>query len=1437
MFSQYQRVNNSVLVGFDAGALKQNINVLQNVKPTEHRKKQEIKSVAGLTNPTYIKIANTKIQFEHSSCDLNLNLSEFLCDVDFKVQKSIVTVFSRKKYNNKPLKLFQLEVEDQLLIDEIKAMISKSKITGVFRHDIIPHLKLSFSSGKLNAEIQYSFSYIESLYMDFSLSVKLHFIPLISHYLSDQEEIEFDSKVFYNSITKNTEILSKDPKKVLVPGLEAELLPFQSQTVNWLLTQEGLSYDATTNIVHPMNLKTLDTQTRLDKVSFGFKLIKLPFYEYPVWFNQYSCNLCSNPKAIDFLESVNQSYAQNLLCEEMGLGKTVEILSLILLNKRKFGGEESTYYNAEFDRNIAKSKTTLIICPDSLISQWVDEIELHSPSLKSMVYKGIQYYKKKTSEELTNKLLNCDIVLTSYSILQREVHNATYDPSKAKRFRASTIESKNTKIIYNSNYFKQDQIAELDGFYTKLGVSQNLDDNSDERYTSPLVLIQFFRLVLDEVQMVSATSSNVYKISSLIPKVHSWGVSGTPIRNDINDLGSLISFLNIHPFSTHASWRQLLNNKNGDIIRLFNSIAFRHTKEMVKADIKLPPQQKILLSIPFGPVEQNNYDELYTSFLHEVKLNTKGEPTVDDWEITPQYQEKMRRWLKILRRVCCHANLVHERGYADLGYTSFGYDTIEKVLESMIDSTRDKIVDLEKNVILHQIDKGLHLELLKELENSLQIWSTQQPILEEKIKKLREVNESNPSEKGTTLLRTYLELLHRVYYFIASAHYQNSTPPITLLVPGIAEQVLEEYGPEDDNYYYYSNHPESIDYSHVVVSRALTEKESKERELEEEFYAKAQIIRQEILSEPMKAVAETLYKAKDIVEFPLVAISHHPIYKKNEINSIQIATFANRVKLVTIQLNLVSDILNNWTSKLVTILSIPLFDSTTDLPSTDDYSNTIDEQAKVSIYFEAIDRLLLQRNTLLNGGEPPKPEAFSHSSNSDLIRQLEGEYPKLDLSNSLRYLLIESKPLLNFEVVDHQILTDLVFTMKDIFEEQTKAKDDFAKYIRLLNDLYNKKIVYFRQLQQLSDNLVVPQFSSRFTHQRDVEHLSILIDKKASEITNCNTRIRYLETLTKGSEMDKECAICRSEIRVGSLVRCGHRYCKDCLKEWLGTSGVKRDCPMCNETINPKEVYDFTLNKEILTANMMENEENNNSDNDIESESENENENEKENPEIFKIYNKLDESMLTSINSIKILYNYGSKINTIIRQIIWLRRKNPDVQILIYSQWTRMLQIISKALMENDIKFLGSQNFSNSAYPEHRTKLRESISSFKKDSSITCFLLNAKVDASGLNLINATHVFICEPLIQTALELQAISRIHRIGQHKQTTVWMFSITGTVEQGIMLLSTRKKLKQKEKLDTEELSKFSKNLIASGVGGEIVDNDDLWNAFFESRINNV
>jgi len=133
-----------------------------------------------------------------------------------------------------------------------------------------------------------------------------------------------------------------------------------------------------------------------------------------------------------------------------------------------------------------------------------------------------------------------------------------------------------------------------------------------------------------------------------------------------------------------------------------------------------------------------------------------------------------------------------------------------------------------------------------------------------------------------------------------------------------------------------------------------------------------------------------------------------------------------------------------------------------------------------------------------------------------------------------------------------------------------------------------------------------------------------------------------------------------------------------------------------------------------------------------------------------------------------------------------------------------------------------------------------------------CFLLHARAHSSGLNLVNASHVFLCEPILNTALELQAIARVDRIGQQHETTVWLYIVQGTVEESIYNLSVQRRMdhmgrqdKGKSKESTPELldasieaantlemeqASLSKLMSKDRMAGEMVDGNDLWECLF-------
>jgi E3 ubiquitin-protein ligase SHPRH len=228
------------------------------------------------------------------------------------------------------------------------------------------------------------------------------------------------------------------------------------------------------------------------------------------------------------------------------------------------------------------------------------------------------------------------------------------------------------------------------------------------------------------------------------------------------------------------------------------------------------------------------------------------------------------------------------------------------------------------------------------------------------------------------------------------------------------------------------------------------------------------------------------------------------------------------------------------------------------------------------------------------------------------------------------------------------------------------------------------------------------------------------------------------------------------------------------------------------------------------------------------------------------IYSNMSVDTINEIKSIDLEGSFGTKIDTICRHLIWLRESDPGAKSIIFSQYNDFLGVLASALKHFKISSVSIRD-------------PKGIETFRRDPSKECFLLDAKSDSSGLNLVNATHVFLCEPLVHPALELQAIARVHRIGQMRETNVYMYLISDTVEEAIYELSVNRRLAHIGKGDASAGASRSvsraetpiamqetaldkannlemqqapiSTLLAKGKNeGELVDRADLWSCLF-------
>ena len=136
-------------------------------------------------------------------------------------------------------------------------------------------------------------------------------------------------------------------------------------------------------------------------------------------------------------------------------------------------------------------------------------------------------------------------------------------------------------------------------------------------------------------------------------------------------------------------------------------------------------------------------------------------------------------------------------------------------------------------------------------------------------------------------------------------------------------------------------------------------------------------------------------------------------------------------------------------------------------------------------------------------------------------------------------------------------------------------------------------------------------------------------------------------------------------------------------------------------------------------------------------------------------------------------------------------------RLLIFSQFTKMLDILAKELEKKKLSYL---YLSGKDSKEQRKHMVERFS--KED--IPVFLISLKAGGTGLNLTAADMVIHYDPWWNQAAKDQATDRTHRIGQKQVVTVMDLVVKDSIEEKIVEMQKRKSEMADEVMDGNMIS---------------------------------
>lgn len=268
----------------------------------------------------------------------------------------------------------------------------------------------------------------------------------------------------------------------------------------------------------------------------------------------------------------------------------------------------------EVNQRNNKKGGTLIVCPTSLITQWMNELIAH---VKPGFLRCVTHYGTGRGDGLSICLLVADVVVTTYGTLASE-----------------WIES---------------------------------DSSGGKRQSGGLFELTWRRVILDEAHTIKSRVTKWAKAAYRLRAERRWCVTGTVIHNHVNDVFSLLHFLRLRPWASWAFWNQgIVSNLEGSnqqnqrnamcLMRdIISSITLRR-KKSTKDSAGNPIVQLTKKTVDMVMLTASSEERDFYTALHK-RTKTKFDTFLAHGNIGKNFASVLELLLR-LRQACDHPFLV-----------------------------------------------------------------------------------------------------------------------------------------------------------------------------------------------------------------------------------------------------------------------------------------------------------------------------------------------------------------------------------------------------------------------------------------------------------------------------------------------------------------------------------------------------------------------------------------------------------------------------------------------------------------------------------------------------------------------------------------------------------------------------------------------------------
>ncbi|KAF4586100.1 hypothetical protein EYR38_010373 [Pleurotus pulmonarius] len=1256
-----------------------------------------------------------------------------------------------------------------------------------------------------------------------------------------------DIPFFYSTLKPApfTDVEDRVQPQALVP----KLLPFQRRSVAWLLAREGVTLNPQGEII-PLQVSSSDaegdTQTQNPLLFFWKKVVEGNESWY---FNCLSGETADAPPRVE-------DVLGGILAEEPGLGKTLETISLILLHPAPHRNPSITRWDPVAALDVKQVKTTLIVTPMTLASQWVDELAKHAPTLKVLIYDGWSKLGVPLTEGAATKLRD---ELTKKQARPARGKDSRSQKSASVEFAGKQV-TEPADIMDWAHYVNTFDVVITT--YATLRVEVNVARPAPvrprrgdvvyanvERPRSPLVSVEWMRVVMDEVQM--AGGGKTEDMVGMIPRLSSLAVSGTPARGQVSDLLHVIRFLRIeNVIGPQKNWTTLLQpNLAREFAAFFEYYGIRTTKALVKHELQIPTQTRYLVPINLGRVERHVYDQALEEALLHLGLDARGVAASAGWDIDGAL---LRVRLRHLRGICTHPQV----GELQLGAAGGNSKKALKTMNEVLKASQSLVMHILVNALVTQAQ-------LLQMEQGLNRYQRVLPILknaEKEGKLLRDeinaalaaatakgatanadgdanadedadggessagsddANGGSAVQKGTlrNRLREVTIALHRAYFVMGDVYHvlgrKEEEDAAYAQAEDLRKSILANAEKDAQNAMAQLAKDaalQGITEDALLVETPFLHQGAEMKAIEDKRKARRNENRVARGLAPVSDSEDENEEAKDVDGSDSDASNPEVKPKKKKKKPVPMSALIEQANFIVSEvLNEQANLMWEWRTRLTELLTrkIAPQGSGEDEADGQEYQRSLDDQGAAESYMQAYSILIadhreamIKERTILAAHDAKEKRKRHTRAALNAAETVAPEIRDLDDENQALYVELSYQRKDLVEQLDGRaiksILTDLKARMTKIKSEKDPEKillrDAIADIHVLLNEraplleklevdlssfrkVFNLRVVYFAQLQEISDSVAQPTIET--TLPDTIHAIEVELQELDAKINTSKARHRYLAHLAEAGNVqpedddddDRACILCRHDFIRGFITPCAHIFCEPCLQAWLARKEGKT-CPVCRVPVAADQMQRFTVDEADKPPERNP-------------------KNDAVVPKSRRVieYNAIDASLFEQIQSVSSYGDFGSKIQTLVKHLLYLQQTEPGTKSICFSSWPDSLHILQRALNDNDIP---------SIRIDQKRGHNSAAKRFRSDPEILVLLLHGERENAGLNITCASRVFLLESVVHHGFEIQvagpfeAIARIDRMGQTRSTEVFCYYAEDTVERNILDLAARQGL---------------------------------------------